>query len=79
MSATKTATTETCKAEIIREIERQMRKGRIEGVSFHPCMSCEGPAITENTITVPMTRVSIFGSGVRWKAYSSGSTSKIRK
>jgi hypothetical protein len=79
MSATKTVTTETCKEAIIRDIEKQLRKGHVEGVMFHPCMSCEDVTITTNTVTVPNTRVSVFGSGVRWKSYGGGSGGKARK
>ena len=78
MSA-KTDTTVMCKEAIIHEIEKQLRKGYVEGVMFHPCMSCEDTAITSHTITVPNTRVSVFGSGVRWKSYGVSGGSKARK
>lgn len=67
--------TESCAAEIIRQIEKSVRKGCVEGVVFSACLDCD----TTVKITVPSTHIRVSGSGVRWKTYGSGSATKTRK
>lgn len=59
----------TCAEAIIRQIEKQVRKGRVEGVLFDSCVTCDSSDNLIRTITVPATHISVSGSGVRWKAY----------
>lgn len=78
MSDKKTET--TCAEAIIRQIEKQQRKGRVEGVLFDSCVSCDISGNLARIIVVPSTHVSVSGSGVRWKAYGhAGSGEKARK
>jgi hypothetical protein len=70
-------TDDVCKEEIVRQIEKHMSKGLTEGMMFHPCANCEDYTVL--TISVPMTNISNFSSGVRWKAYGHGMAGKMRK
>lgn len=73
-------TSETmCAEAIIRQIEKQVSKGCVEGVMFDSCVMCDSSNNLIRTITVPATHISISGSGVRWKAYGTNTTGKARK
>lgn len=70
----------SCGDKIIRQIEKQLRKGHVEGVLFDSCLSCEDAM---RRISMSAAHVQVYGSGVRWKSYGgSGGMdegSKIRK
>lgn len=69
---------DSCVKEVIRQIEKSLHKGHVEGVIFNSCItSIDDTELIK--LTVPLTRVSVSGSGARWKSYGSGSESKIRK
>ena len=65
---------DACREEVIRQIERGLRKGYVEGVVFNSCVNCDSGL----RIAVPSAHVSVSGSSVRWKSYGS-SGEKIRK
>jgi hypothetical protein len=67
---------DSCKAEIIHQIEKSLRKGLVEGILFNPCSDCKD--MMQIKISVPLTHISISGSGVKWKAQGYAS-SKLRK
>ena len=67
---------DACKAEIIGQIEKNLHRGLIEGVIFNPCVDCKD--MIQIKISVPATRISVSGSGVKWKTYGDAS-SKLRK
>lgn len=69
-----------CVEAIIRQIEKQQRKGYVAGVLFDSCLICDSSDNLIQKISVPSTYVRVSGSGVSWKAYGYvGSDIKLRK
>lgn len=66
---------EACRDEIIRQIERSLRKGHVEGMVVNSCVACDSGI----RITLPAARVTILSSSVQWKSYGGVSGEKIRK
>jgi len=71
----KTTPDVSCSDKIIHQIEKQLRKGHVEGVLFDSCLACEDGRIK---ISVSAAHVQVYGSGVRWKSFGGGGGSEIK-
>ena len=66
---------DACREEVIRQIERSLRKGHVEGVVFNSCVACDSGI----RITLPTVHVTVLSSSVRWKSYGGSGGEKVRK